>query len=710
MANTRGAYKKIIFFFLSLFTFFSLVYAQPVNKAAADAYVITRMVQKFHVQPRALNDSLSNDFYNNFLKVLDGGKIFFTMEDIAKLQQYRLKLDEEISGKKTAFLQMVINLYGQRTSQADSIIDNICKQSFGFSSAEKYTVREDTSYPANAAGMRNKLYKLIKLSVLKSLIKSSDKISTLTAATQKKYLDSAEQSLRKKVQINFKRAVTTMMQSPGGLQQAVSDIYCESLATCYDPHTSYFPLTEKENFESELGNGDYEFGFSTDEEDEGGVSISNLKPGSPAFKSGLLNEGDKIISVQWEGKESIDVSDASEEALDKIFAASNHDKITLTVKKVDGTTRQVTMMKEKIEDSDDDNKVKSFLLKGEKTIGYISLPAFYEDWEDAEKDVNGCANDVAKEIVKLKKENIDGLVLDLRYNGGGSVQEATELAGIFIDAGPVSQIKNSNGKTFILKDISRGTIYDGPLMILVNGYSASASEMLAGTLQDYNRAVITGNPTYGKATAQIVLPMDTTINLETFDNSKKTSSYLKLTTDKLFRVSGATAQGYGVQPDILIPDESEAQPEHESDEQFWLHVTNIDANKYYKPYPPLPLTALKTIAANEIAKNDYFKKVNEYVQQYAQLSKQKDISLRWDDALQERKKRPAIFTNPDLLKDTTAAGFSIENNAYEKQRLANDAGLQEINNDLKDYMMQDATLKIAYDVLCAMAKMNGKGN
>src|SRR6185295_15214954 len=198
------------------------------------------------------------------------------------------------------------------------------------------------------------------------------------------------------------------------------------------------------------------------------------------------------------------------------------------IKKADGSERSVSLWKEKREEDDDDNKVKSFLLKGSKTIGFLSLPAFYEDWEN-EKGINGCANDVAKEILKLKKESIEGLILDLRYNGGGSMQEAVELAGIFVDAGPVGQYKTREAKVYTLKDVNRGTIYDGPLMVLVNGYSASASEMVAGTLQDYNRAVIVGSPTYGKATAQVVLPMDTTINPGDDNKNKKAASDLKVT-------------------------------------------------------------------------------------------------------------------------------------------------------------------------------------
>jgi carboxyl-terminal processing protease len=202
--------------------------------------------------------------------------------------------------------------------------------------------------------------------------------------------------------------------------------------------------------------------------------------------------------------------------LDDVFSAS---MFHLILKKLDAqriyfTQQDITALQPSIlqlDNGDDDGKVKSFIIKGTKSIGYISLPAFYEDWENRKIGANGCANDEAKKVLKLKKENINGLVIDVRYNGGGPLNEAIDLAGIFIDAGQVGLIKDKTSKLCTLKDVNRGTIYDGQLAILVNGYSASASEVLANTLQDYNRVLIVGALTYGKAAAQVVLPMDTTI-------------------------------------------------------------------------------------------------------------------------------------------------------------------------------------------------------
>ena len=354
------------------------------------------------------------------------------------------------------------------------------------------------------------------------------------------------------------------MQGAGSIEQAVGDEYCKAIALCYDPHTEYFPLTEKEDFESQLGQEQMVFGFTCNEEDDGSLKIENILPGSPAFKSGQINKGDKLLSVQWADKQPIDVSSGGLKQLYDVLGMSNHDKATLKVKKQDGTERSVVLFKAKSEETGEENKVKSFLLKGSRTIGFISLPSFYQDWENEGAGIKGCANDVAKEILKLKKENIEGLIIDLRYNGGGSMQEAIELSGIFIDAGPVGQDKGRDAKVYTMKDMNRGTIYDGPLVLMVNGYSASASEMVAGTLQDYHRAVIVGTPTYGKATAQVVLPMDTTVDLQKNFTNIQSDSYLKITVSQLYRVNGTSAQATGVQPDVVLPDILQAHPQTRS--------------------------------------------------------------------------------------------------------------------------------------------------
>ncbi len=692
--------KKNIALFIALIIIPFLSNGQTTDKAANDAYLITRMVNKFHVEPRAVNDAFSASVFTGMLAKTDEDRIFFTKNDISRLNPYRTTIDDEIKRRKTAYLNLFIAIYKQRLQQADSLVNEISKTPFDFYSQEKITVAEDTLYPASVAGMRLKLYKKMKAWVLDELTDDvPGNFKSFTPAKQKKYIDSALLVLQKKGASSLKRKINNILQNPYGITQYVSNIYCETIASCFDPHTEFFPPDEKENFESELGKQPFQFGFKMKADKNGGVLIDNLQPGSPAFKSGKLNKGDKFISLQWEGRQAVDVSDITIHELGELIDESNHKKVLFTVKKTDGSVVQVSLEKELAEGGDDD-KVKSFILKGDNTVGYIYLPAFYEDWETNNEGLNGCANDVGREILKLKKENINGLILDLRYNGGGSVQEATELAGIFVGAGPVAQEKSKDAKVHAIKNTNRGTVFDGPLVILVNGYSASAAELVAGTLQDYNRAVIIGAPTYGKATMQVVLPLDTNVTPENFTQTH-TEDYLKLTISKLYRVTGASAQVKGVQPDIVLPDILDAYITKEAGEPYALRPTVIDANKYYTPFASLPIKTLAEGVQTEIDTGKYFNAVKKLIAWSKQQKAAKDISLNIKDALADIDST-ARFEDSDVTSGYKSKKFIVQNNQFEMARLQADSNLKDLNEEFSSQVAGDAYINIGYDVLAKL--------
>ena len=674
--------------------------AQSLQKSVIDAYLVSRMVEKYHIQPRPLDDERSDAIFRELLEQLDEQRIFFTQDDMKKLTAYRLQLDDEIKGKKSGFLQLLVTTYKQRLLQADTMLDNICKTPFNSSLKEKYTVVEDTPYPASIPAMHVKMYKMVKLSVMNGIIAYAD-FGNAAKPPSKKLIDSLEPSIRRKANTTIKRSVRRILQSPQGIEFIIGNMYCQALASSYDPHTAYFSADAKENFESQLGKKPLEYGLTFSEDEEGHAQIDYLKPGSSAYQSGRLNKGDKIQSMQWEKREPIDVADAEVGEVERALGANGGNTVNITVKKADGTVRQVALHKERVEveEEEDEDKVKSFILQGDRKVGFISLPAFYSDWEGT-LGINGCANDVAKEIIKLKKENIEGLIMDLRYNGGGSLQEAIELSGIFIDAGPVGQIKTRDPKALTLKDAVRGTIYDGPLLLLVNGFSASASEMVAAVMQDYNRALIVGSPTFGKATSQLVLPLDTTINLETFNGKSNATSYIKLTTSRLYRINGTTAQAQGVKPDIILPDLTEAVPEREINEKFYLPATLIDPNKYYKPLPALPVAAAENVAQKEMAASPYFKYVQQYIEHAKAADVKKDISLFIDDAWQEQKKRDQQAASLKEPEDHEKAIYTVINTAVQKQK-AHDT---ELNDEWKENLLTDAYVKIAYQLIGAMKK------
>lgn len=706
----REKYLLVIFFILATF---STLVGQPIQKAAKDAFLITRMAEKYHIQPRGLDEKFSTDLFALLLSKLDKDKNFLIEEDIKLLAGSKHNLHKEISSKRSDFLQSLITIYQKRLQQADTMIDNICKAPFNFSIDEKYTVQEDTSYAANTAGMRLKFYKNIKLLVLQALAEFQEEKAITTPAKQKQINDSIEVVARKKIQKIYKRYIQKELNAPGGIAQVVSDEYCKAIALCYDPHTAYMSATDRENFEKELGRKSMAFGFGMEADDEGKISITGLQPGSPAFKSGMMNAGDKLVAIKWDEQKAIDVSDASVEEVSAILDASNHAKATLTIQKSDGTKREVVLYKEQQATDEDEDRVKSFILKGTKKIGYIYLPTFYEDWEDKAR-INGCANDVAKEIVKLKKDKIDALILDIRYNGGGSVQEAVDLAGIFIDAGPLTQMKRKEGKPVTLKDMNRGTIYDGPLAVLVNGYSASASELLAGAMQDYNRAVIMGTPTYGKATGQRILPLDTTIDLSTDLRNINTTAYLKLTLSQVFSVSGTTAQFSGIVPDIHIPDFSEAMKNKEKDELFAIPASAIEANKYYLPLAPLPIATLKTKAAELQQKDTFFRRIENYIIAKRKATQQSTVSLKLtdylkmqssvDDEEEDVDEDEITIENAVSTNATQLAIFTVENNSFEAERIQKDKTRLLVSQQQMKRFSDSHYLKLVYGVLLEMIK------
>jgi carboxyl-terminal processing protease len=660
----------------------STLTAQTIDQKTTDAWLISRMAEKYHVSPRPLDKEMSAAIFSRMLDGLDGQRLIFMADDIRQLSTYRLTLDEEILNHRTVFLTLVAGLYKQRLTQTDSLIDGITAKPFDFTLHETLAVAEDSSWAINRQALRSKMAKLLKYSVGFTIAYDLLNNPHLTPKSK----DSLEIVLRKKAATRLHRSIRRILQSPQGIEGIVGNIYCQSLASCYDPHTAYFPPDEKAAFESMLGNKPLSFGLTLIEDENGNPAIGKLQAGGSAFQNGNLHEGDKILTIRWDNKESIDVSGASLEETDRIMATEGGTRLTLTVRKPDGTTRDVSLEKQLIRVDNDDDKVKGVVLNGASTVGYISLPAFYSDWEDS-RGINGCANDVAKEILRLKRSNITGLILDLRYNGGGSMQEAVELAGIFIDAGPVAQIKTREAKVITLKDVNRGTVFDGPLILLVNGSSASASEMVAGTLQDYHRALIVGSPTYGKATAQVVLPMDTTVDLATYNGQAQASSYLKVTISKLYRITGNTAQRIGVQPDILLPEPPDALTEREADEKFALSANPIDANKYYKPLSPLPVAAAQAVARKAMESSKFFTEARR--PPLPQKHPNKDISLNLDDIIAEQKKT--------MTEDAAASTADPV-----KSKLPFTIGSL-ISEDRKKEMQEDPYLAIAYQLIAPLS-------
>ncbi len=679
-----------------LLLYVNLLPAQQRNVYATDAFLMMRLVQKIHVQPRPMDDTFSVHFFDRFIESLDEECILFTGADMTQLLPYRTQMCDQVRMQRADFLQKTTTLFEQRLKRMDSLLVKLQQVPVQFSQVEYMHGADDRVYhPVNAEAQEKKLLARIKKSVLDYIVQYDEMNRQAPAARLRVLTDSLEPIARKKIIQAYQRSIKRLTQGAAGLIAAVGNQYCEALAATFDPHTTYLPRTEKENLESAIGSRSMRFGFSL-EAGKDGVLIRELKPGSAAYKCGQLNVGDRFMSLQWENKEPIDVSEAGIEEVTAFLSQSNYGKLGITVRKADGVLRRIELQKESMETDDDENRVKSFLLKeGEKTIGYLSLPAFYTDWDNLQNNVKGCANDIAKEILRLRKENINGLILDLRYNGGGSMQEAIELSGIFIDAGPVGQVGTANGKVYSIKDGNRGTIYDGPLILLVNGASASASEMVAGTLQDYHRAVIMGTPTYGKQTGQLIMPLDTLAKTGATTRADG-QRFIKITTEKLYRVTGLTAQREGVTPDIILPDLSEIYIKREKDNPSSLVVQPIDPNRFYTPNAGETLAGMVTkgrLLADTAAWSRNLKK-------NLAILKHKEEVTTWPLQLQSALSEKATMMELNKkMGEKIIASYTVHNTALEEQKLKLSPVLTEINQQWKTRLQLDTWVSVAFQVL-----------
>ncbi len=688
--------KKIFFLISAAFIFSADLAGQSFSKYVDDAFLVRRMAEKYHVQPRTPGISFSADFLSILMNGLDEEKTFFTSEDLKILSGY--KIDTEINNRKSDFLNTLHDICIKRLPAIEQMINEITGTSFNFSKPEFITREEDTSFAANEKGLYLKLIKNIKRDVLYTFLNDDDFLSK-SKIQQTKFIDSAEAAVRQKIKKQYINRLNMVFRGAGTMHDALGVSYCKSLAEYYDPHTAYLPLSEKENLEGALGNNNMAFGFGF-KDDNGLPKIDKIEPGSPVFKSGQINQGDRILSVQWGDGQPIDVSMAGMDELRQALRLSNHEKATFKIQKPDGSERIIVLYKE--ENNQDDDKVKSFLLKGpEGTIGFISLPAFYQDWDDDDAGIKGCTNDVAKEILKLKKENIQGLILDLRYNGGGSVQEAVDMAGLFIDAGPVAQFKDRDSKAITLKDTNRGSVWDGPLIVMVNRYSASASEMIAAALQDYNRALIVGTQTFGKATAQVIMPLDTAVSPVGFDAGKTRTSFIKLTVSELYRVTGMTVQAIGVTPDIVLPDPYEVFSESEASLPHKIVSKPIEANKYFAPLHPLDISRLKMISDSITGSSVYFSHLKKYMDSISKHDISQPVSLQFPD---DRKQRtPEIeWSDLSVAEQEKRTAFVVENNQYDLQQLKYKSSLMEANGQWKTLLEKDPYLNVSYRLILNM--------
>lgn len=654
-------------------------YLQPKSEHIKEAIMVTQILDYFHYRDVDLNDSLSSVIMDNFIESLDGSKNYFLASDIKSFQKYRFAFDEDLKRGNLVPAFYIFNIYKKRVEERlkYALAESLTK--FDFSKNESFVFdRKTAPYPQSIQEQDELWRKIIKNQALTLKLSGSNdtKISETLTTRYKR----------------FKSNVDKYNSND------VFEILMNSVTESFDPHTNYFSPRNAEDFQRESSKSMEGIG-ATLQQDDDFTKIVELRPGGPAFLSGQIDVDDRVVGIaQGAEGEMIDVVGwRSDEVAGQIRGAKGtlvRIELLPAGRPVGGQTKVVNIVRDKIKY--DEAKAKSQLVQYEEdgkiyNLGVITVPDFYldaEGLEEGEKDYSSATSDVKKLITQLQEDGVDGVMIDLRNNGGGSLLEAISLSGLFLPGGPIVQIKYANGQ-IAKEDDKQQMFYSGPLSIMTNRFSASASEIFAGALQDYKRAVIVGEQTYGKGTVQNVRGLNDFLREPTTDEL----GLIKYTIAKFYRVTGSSTQHLGVSPDISLPSAFSAEEFGESSKPSALPWDKIPAAKF------APLNYVDSDLIAQLKKShekrlktdqsliDYQYDINELNKARAQTSVSLNYDIRKKEAEDHDKKRAARIKIGDSLKE-----------------LGSSKGVNHSLDELKDPFLKESIILLAEQIAAKKSK------
>ncbi|MEQ8362269.1 MAG: S41 family peptidase [Cyclobacteriaceae bacterium] len=626
-----------------------------------------------HIEP-IVNDSLwSQSLFEKVFTVIDPNGRLFTKDDIANLREFSGQLTRETLKRNCQFIDKLDFLYQSRLKRLEKFIDSLSHIPVKQFPTDKISpFLNITTFCNSTEALYVRWQNQFSIQIILQTIRigQSNKIDF-----SKDDFHDFEISGRTKVFIRERKEIQQRLKDTSIIRNA----FLQAIAQNFDPHTQYFSSGEINSFQSSMDKTMDSFGLQFSENQMGEIIVAKIIPAGPAWKSNSIHNGDQLINFKFSDGELIDAFDFDDDEINEMLSQSGQ-LADFTFKRTDGQVIKVILEKSKLENTD--NSVSSLILKGQNKFGYISLPSFYTNSEDIND--NGCANDVAKEIIKLKKENIDGLILDLRFNGGGSMYEAVGLAGIFIDYGTLALVQLADKSIISLKDLNKGTVYDGPLVVMVNSASASASELVAIALQDYNRALIVGSSTYGKATGQVVLPAK--------EGTQEPTDFVKVTMERIYRVSGKSYQKKGVQVDFPLPDLTETLVYPES--SFPNAITNrpIVKKVYFTPGKDLQLSALKANSKLRIQESEKFNAVISLIEKF-----KVSISLNPESFLNYFEDLKSLYSVLEKSDDYNI--YEVSQNRFENDLLMVSEYQKEISTNNIQEIQNSFYITEAYQIL-----------
>ena len=686
-----GIISVIIFFELSANKF------DDPNKDKLLVELVSVVLDRLHYDPKIIDDDFSKSVYDDYIKAIDPQKRFLLKSDIENFDQYKLLIDDQIKSSSIDFFNLTYETLMLRVDEVESFYIDILDNPFDFNIDENLnTDFEQLDY---AVGLNDKI----------SIWRKRLKLSTLDGFATKKIvqeekgsIDDSENELKSDVELEIesRNAILENLKDFFNFNDDLErkdwfSIYLNSIVNQFDPHTVYLAPQAKDVFDQNISGRFQGIGARLLKKNQQ-VEIAEIIIGGPVWRDKLLNVGDLILGVsQNPDEEPVDISIMKLSDAVDLIKGEKGTKVYLMVKRVDGGIEQVEITRDIVELEETYAK-SSLIYQESKKFGFITLPSFYIDFNDYGQ--RNAASDIKKEILKLKNENVNGIIMDLRGNGGGSLKTAVDITGFFIDEGPVVQVKSIGGRKEVLKDTDPSVIWDGPLVILVNEFSASASEILAAALQDYNRAIIIGSKqTYGKGTVQNVLSLNQFISGNTYGEL----GFIKLTTDKFYRISGGSTQLEGVKSDIVLPNRYSYVDIGERDLENPLSWDQINSANYSPLNKQLYYDKSLENSKNRISKNEFFNIINEQAKWVKEQQDDNIVSLNYDSYkmdMDNNKKESEKFKKIEdfksnykfeWLRDTRIMGDEIPDEIIERRNrwiddLKKDLYVDEAVNILSD--------------------------
>lgn len=616
------------------------------NRGRFLSQLIYSGLENWHYSGKKIDDEFSKNAFGEFLEVLDPNKRFLLQEDIEMLRRYKYKIDDQFADGSTMLMKFATNRLEKRIQQVMNFYHEILEKPFDFTQEESLELDPDKrSYCSNLTELKEYWRKILKF---RTLIRY---INLMRAEKKSKPDAHLEEKARNATAKSIKNIFNRLLQT---YKNDALSLYFNSLVQVYDPHTTYFLPLDKETFDMQMS-GSFEGIGARLREEDGYVTVASIVPGGPSWKQKQLQPADAILKVGQGDEEPEDIVGMRVQDAVKLIRGKKGTLVKLTVKKPDGQIVVIPIVRDVV--VLEETFARSAILSQEKpgkTFGYIFLSRFYNDF--SRRDGRNSTDDVKKELEKLKAKKVDGIILDLRNNTGGALQDALRMSGLFISKGPIVQVKDKKNGIQVLKDPDPKTIYKGPLVVMINSLSASASEILAAALQDYGRAVIVGsNHSFGKGTVQAMVNLDRFISRKSPE--EKSLGALTITVQKFYRINGTSIQQKGVTPDIILPDQFSALNIGEKHLHFSLNWDSIPAANYNKwSRHSFNTKTLAVKSKDRINKNPKFQLLNNHIQRLKQRRNETLQSLQLTQVMEQQE---AIRKETETLNKSQEESCSI---------------------------------------------------